>query len=246
MAIGQELLNVPMGDMIRSMALAIADAQWKLDRSSLAVTEIMSGQRPLRDLETGQLLNKNGDPVQPKIDQATGRPMLDKNGNEVFEASPDKAPFIVDSRVYFGFNYSKKDDGSVERVPAKASMVELGFVPTFYQFVDTLIEVKIAIHMTVNSEFQESRNTRGDASFNLQGPNNSKFVSAHVSTVNATYSNKYGYSAEGSSILRTKLVPVPPPPILEERIRELVQADKDFRKSLEPQPPQNQVTPPPR
>ena len=52
--------------------------------------------------------------------------------------------------------------------------------------------------------------------------------------------------AEGSSILRTKLVPVPPPPILEERIRELVQADKDFRKSLEPQPPQNQVTPPPR
>ena len=26
--LGQELLNVPMGDMIRSIALAIADAQW--------------------------------------------------------------------------------------------------------------------------------------------------------------------------------------------------------------------------
>ena len=43
--LGQELLNVPMGDMIRSIALAIADAQWALDKSSMVVTELMSGQR---------------------------------------------------------------------------------------------------------------------------------------------------------------------------------------------------------
>ena len=55
--VGQELLNVPMGDMIRSMALAIAQAQWELDKSSMTVTELMSGQRLLRDLDTGKLLD---------------------------------------------------------------------------------------------------------------------------------------------------------------------------------------------
>ena len=38
-------------------------------------------------------------------------------------------------------------------------------------------------------------------------------------TVTAHYTGKYNYSVEGSSLLRTKLVPVPPPAILEERIR---------------------------
>ena len=49
MAIGQELLNVPMGDMIRQMAFAIADAQVQLDESSLRVVELMTF-RPSRDL----------------------------------------------------------------------------------------------------------------------------------------------------------------------------------------------------
>ena len=44
-----------------------------------------------------------------------------------------------------------------------------------------------------------------------------------TSTVYAAYSSKYSYSAEGSSLLRTKLVPVPPPTVLEERIRKLIE-----------------------
>ena len=43
MSIGQQLLNVPMGDMIRQMAFAIADAQLELDESSIRVAELMSG-----------------------------------------------------------------------------------------------------------------------------------------------------------------------------------------------------------
>ncbi|NJM78964.1 MAG: hypothetical protein HC854_03825 [Flavobacterium sp.] len=31
--------------------------------------------------------------------------------------------------------------------------------------------------------------------------------------------SKYSYSAEGSSLLQTKLVPIPPPAVLEERIQ---------------------------
>ena len=33
---------------------------------------------------------------------------------------------------------------------------------------------------------------------------------ARTTTVDASYSSKYNYSAEGSSLLRTRLVPVPP------------------------------------
>ncbi len=36
-------------------------------------------------------------------------------------------------------------DDSEIRVPTRLSMLELGFAPVFYQFVDTIIEVKIAI-----------------------------------------------------------------------------------------------------
>jgi hypothetical protein len=60
---------------------------------------------------------------------------------------------------------------------------------------------------------------------------------ATTSQVDATYSAKYGYSAEGSSLLRTKLVPLPPPPILEERIRRLLDEEGERRrKALEAKP----------
>ena len=47
-----------------------------------------------------------------------------------------------------------------------------------------------------------------------------------VSSVSASYASKFQYSAEGSGLLRTKLVPVPPPAILEERIRGLLDAER--------------------
>jgi hypothetical protein len=43
-----------------------------------------------------------------------------------------------------------------------------------------------------------------------------------TTSVSASYASKYSYNAEGSSLLRTKLVVVPPPTILEERIRRMV------------------------
>ena len=49
MAIGQELLNVPMGDMIRQMAFAIAEGQVQLDASSIEVAEMMGGLKVVQD-----------------------------------------------------------------------------------------------------------------------------------------------------------------------------------------------------
>ena len=58
----------------------------------------------------------------------------------------------MDSRIYFGYVY----DENGNRVPTKMSMMELGFVPTFYQFVDTIIEVKISITIQAPTEATNS------------------------------------------------------------------------------------------
>ena len=191
--IGQQLLNVPMGDMIRQMAFAIADAQMELDESSIRVAELMSGRYPLRD-EDGILVDEDGD----KVDE----------------------PVYVDSRVYFG----ETENAQGDPVPQQMSMMELGFTPTFYQFVDTLIEVKIAIRISRESEYGVKSQTK-TSSWRARGKTRSGGPGIVVSTttVDASYSSKYSYSAEGSSLLRTKLVPVPPPAILEERIRQLME-----------------------
>jgi len=270
--VGQELLNVPMGDMIRSMALAIAQAQWELDKSSMTVTELMSGLRLLRDLDTGKLLDKNGRP--------TGET------NE---------PTVIDSRVYFGYTYKTEtaekikyevsDSGrrinnkliselstdetkeiqgilgvetiptplntqeieklqkvkitvtaATSRIPQKLSMIELGFVPTFYQFVETIIEVRISIH--IHGSTDDTRSNTTSASTQASSYSNSGYwwyynqgantTNVTASQVNASYSSKYSYDVTGSSYLKTKLVPVPPPPILEARIRDLMEIERNY------------------
>jgi hypothetical protein len=107
-------------------------------------------------------------------------------------------------------------------------MLELGFTPVFYQFIETIIEVKIAITITMTQEtsFTQTGSTTG-RSFQRRGflPGRSS-IGVATNQVNATYSSKYSYTAEGSSLLRTKMVPVPPPAILEERIRALLEQNK--------------------
>jgi len=99
------------------------------------------------------------------------------------------------------------------------SLLELGFMPTFYQFTESIIEVKISI--TMSNEISSSLST-------FRGSFNSYFAifsaGASCSSVSASYASKYNYSAEGSSLIRTKIQPVPPPSILEQRIRALVAA----------------------
>lgn len=103
------------------------------------------------------------------------------------------------------------------------SLLELGFTPTFYQFVDTIIEVKISVNLT--RDVAVGRTTLDlDSGLSLGGNLVSGFSAGlKVSTVSAAFASRYQYSAEGSSLLRTKLVPVPPPTILQERMRRLAE-----------------------
>ncbi|MEM9547792.1 MAG: hypothetical protein AAGA77_17550 [Bacteroidota bacterium] len=98
----------------------------------------------------------------------------------------------------------------------KYSLLALGFTPTFYQFTDTVLEVKLSFSMSKEREF--------GASISASGGFNVGFVAMSAS-VTASYSQKYQYSAEGSSMLRTRLVTVPNPPAFERRLQALVDTE---------------------
>ena len=176
MAIGQDLLNVPFPAMIRSMGLAIAEAQYELDIVSMKIARLMAGFTP----------EKEDDEAGTGFDGAR---------SNLVQIGPHK-----------------QNDSY--------SLLELGFTPTFYQFVDTLIEVKISITMS-QEDTSKTSSTRVAASVSGKLGFFSASAKMNVSTVSASYSSKYQYSAEGSSLLRTKLVTVPAPAILEERLRAL-------------------------
>lgn len=177
--IGQALLDVPFPEMIKSMGLAIAEAQYELDLVGMRLAQMMSGSYEVE-------VEDPDDPTKTKTE--THSSLVKFNGEDL-------------------------------------SLLELGFTPTFYQFVDTLIEVKISMSMSYQRSV-ERRSSTTTASFvggvflGLGGGR------ASVSTVSASYASKYQYSAEGASLMRTKLVTVPTPPILEERIRQILEAKK--------------------
>ncbi|MEN3367927.1 MAG: hypothetical protein V7609_70 [Verrucomicrobiota bacterium] len=88
-------------------------------------------------------------------------------------------------------------------------LISLGFFPGYYQFAETIIEVKMAITMATSSEAKIGVSAKAG-----WGP--------FSASVNASYSSKYSYDVSGSSLLRTKLVPVPPPAILQEYMEALM------------------------
>lgn len=181
--IGEALANVPIGQLIKNVALGIAEGQTALDVESIRTAQMMSGYGP--NTIAGNQLE------------------------------------MEDYRVAFG----RDDSGEPELV----SMMELGFTPVFYQFIDTLIEVKMAITVTRDSDtinkVKGNQTTVTANTVRYGGWFSTSTMTVRSTPVDATYSTKYGYSAEGSSLVRTKMVPVPPPAILEERIRAVVAAE---------------------
>lgn len=312
--IGQELLDVPMGDMIQQMAFAIAEAQRRLDENSIDTAQMMGGLETITDEVTGEvtfadsrvffgkekvtitdsitlhnqssdmgyrqtiresLLNASVPFVVSNVvnvsttDVAPGATItllsdLQDNDNSTYTGvklnDPSKVYMIpgaaVDQDKYYKF-ISEVAGSDTERtyqevsrystsiasenplvggtiyVPSRVSMLELGFSPTFYQFVDTIIEVKISIKYTqegsvtrnsASGGFSSSGRTQGLRGLIFGGRRSTTVTTSHV---NASYSQKFSYSAEGSSLLRTKLVPIPPPAILEERIRQQMEVLRD-------------------
>ncbi len=180
MSVGTDLLNVPFPEMVKTLGIGIAEAQYELDLVSMKIARMMAGYEPDEEPEDGSASLSSGKPPARTILVPLG-----------------------DGKEY--------------------SLLELGFTPNFYQFVDTLIELKMSISMSRESSYSRSATTVS-ASVTAKVGFFSPSVTMRVSTVSASYASKYQYSAEGSSLMRTKLVPVPAPAILEERIRAMLTA----------------------
>lgn len=86
------------------------------------------------------------------------------------------------------------------------TLLQAGITPTFYQFTESIIEVK----MSISSKTEESSSL--DVGVDVSVSADYLFASATVSShVNYSTASKYSYSVDGSSLLRTTLKPVPPP-----------------------------------
>lgn len=190
MGIGQQLLDVPFPEMVYNLANAIAQGQRKLDRASL---------------ETARALAKAKVKVIPELYEVVSwgnvKTFPDGQGGTVPVTGIDVTMDAAD--------------------PVNYTLLQAGLMPTFYQFTESIIEVKISISYRTEREssfeysFSTETSVEAEAGF-LFG--SASVSSTWSSSVDYSSSSKYSYSAEGSSLLRTTLKPVPPPPRLVPRI----------------------------
>jgi hypothetical protein len=187
MSIGADLLAVPFGDMILSMATAIAQSQKELDKASLVTLKELAGTHFKFIENITEVLTPNPQLIP-----------LDKN-------DPLKGKIMVTGV-------------DVQTTPGPAvdlSLLQAGLTPTFYQFSESKIEVKIALHVATEASFGINVSHDFSVDQNIGFDDGSGFTYSRSTTwashVDASYAAKYSYAADGSSLLSTTLRPVPPP-----------------------------------
>ena len=177
MSVGQDLLNVPFPQMVRSLAMAIADGQRSLDKSSMETARSLATEKV-------SLIEEIWEVVEPRpfsVDIGDGT-TIEVTGATVTGGHSDPVPY---------------------------TLLQAGLFPTFYQFTESIIEVK----MSISSKTSSSSELEAGATLGINyGPVS---FAAHV---NFKTSTTFSYSAEGSSLLRSTLKPVPPPARLSPRI----------------------------
>lgn len=199
-----------------------------------------------------------------------------KGQMELDRVCMDIARFMGEAQIAFG----KRADSDE---PDLISLVELGFTPNFYQFVDTILEVRVAVssnyeekqeYDTSATKYQENEYNSQSAyeqaqsgsssgygygggwgvywggggfgvgwggsgygyssgySSRATGSSSAKNKNLSLTTVDAKYASTYNYSVEASSLVKTKIVPVPPPPVFDERVRAKAQERKEWEKRM--------------
>lgn len=107
--------------------------------------------------------------------------------------------------------------------PVDVALLQIGLMPTFYQFSEATIEVTMDIKTTASRETNIKVSAKAKVGFACW--------SASVNT-EVSHNRKFGKEVHGTSRLMTKMVPVPPP----ERIApELILVDN--RPAEAPAPP---------
>jgi len=73
------------------------------------------------------------------------------------------------------------------------ALADIGYQVTWYHMPEINVELKVAVH------------------YEEKGEGANKKTGIFLAPFNAKYKNSYSYNADGSSILKMKIVPLPPP-----------------------------------
>jgi hypothetical protein len=174
--IGRDLLDLPFAELVRNLAVAIADGQTALDRNSLETLRVLVSTNV-------ELITEITEVIEPerRVVDAGGRP-IEVTGAKII---PSAAPAVP------------------------MSMFQAGLLPTFYQFTDASVEVRLSITMREDTNAESAvRAAEAGGTLGFLGLRASRAYAASVDFRNA---NKYSYAAQGSSVLRATIRPVPPP-----------------------------------
>ena len=170
MAVGQELLDVPIADMVRDLAAAVAEGQLSLDRASIETLKFLASEANAIDL-----IPQVTEVIAPTLSTVT------VNGSDV------QVP---------GISVTQQPT-----TPVRTTLLQAGLLPTFDQFTEALIEVKLSITLREAGSTQ----TAGRPGFARRG------AMAFAAPVNFRNASTYSHTTEGSSLLRVTMKPVPPP-----------------------------------
>ena len=163
--VGNELAEVPFGDLISNIAQGIADGQRALDMTSI---------------QTLIALTQTQVEVIPEI-------------TEVLTAQPFSVPVSGQRPVEVT---GVRVQGSAS-APIQMSALEAGILPTFYQFTEATIELKLSMQM------READETQSDGS-------TARKLIPFGSHVNFRTQSTFGYTAQAASTVNVTIRPVPP------------------------------------
>lgn len=156
-SVGQQLLDVPLPQMVTRLGVSIADAQRALDDASI---------------ETAKQLSEETMEVIPQITRT-----INADGS---------------------ISYNPGDEVSIP-------LLAMGLHPTFYEFSEATIDVKMDIKTKTERESEVSVSTEHSVNFGV-----------YSGSIQADYKHnrKFGKTVEGTSHMRTVISPVPPPELL--------------------------------
>jgi hypothetical protein len=163
--VGSELAEVPVGDLLRSVAQGIADGQTALDVAAVKTLIALAATNV-------ELIPEITEVISPEtLHVKTNGDTIDVTGVRVMATAAE---------------------------PVKMSALQAGLVPSFYQFAEATIQLKLSVQMREVREYQSP----------VLGP---PIMRAFASHVNFRTQNTYSYSADASSSVTAILRPVPPP-----------------------------------
>jgi hypothetical protein len=163
--VGNELAEVPFGDLISNIAQGIAEGQRALDLASIQTLIALSQTQVDVIPEMTEVLTP-----QPFSVPVSGHPSVEVTGVRV-QASASE--------------------------PVQMNALQAGILPTFYQFTEATIELKLSLQM------READQTQSDGSV-------ARVLIPFGSHVNFRSQSTFGYTASAASAVNVVIRPVPP------------------------------------